>query len=42
MNANIASLTPGLRLGKEFRVIDRFLKHPAQELDTILQWVRRK
>jgi len=43
---NIASLTPGLtlglRLGKEFRVIHRFLKRPAQELDTIRRCFRRK
>jgi hypothetical protein len=41
MDANIASRTPGFRLGKEFRVIHRFLKRPAQELATILRWVRR-
>ena len=32
----------GTGTGNEFRVMHRFLKRPAQELDTILHWVRRK
>ncbi len=32
----------GTGTGKEFRVIHRFLKRPAQELDTIRRCVRRK
>jgi hypothetical protein len=32
----------GTGTGEEFRVNHRFLKRPAQELDTILRWVRRR
>jgi len=32
----------GTGTGKEFLVIDRFLKRPAQEVDTLFRCVRRK